>query len=149
MKQCYNAIRLILLFALFVATSQFANAQVVFQAYSSNTGEGNTVSVPKVTGTALGDFLLLSFSYEKGSDVNLAVTSNGFTSRGWTLIRRSDNSGKNIGVATFYKIATANEVGAGNIQSITVNNGPKWSITLSRLSGVHATTPIQISAIAS
>jgi hypothetical protein len=131
----------VILILLFTASSSLA--QVTFQNFSSKTSESGTddVTVPKVSGAQTGDFLLMSFAYEKGSDVSLTEATNGFVAKGWTLIRRADRS-NNVGIATFYRFATDSDVG-GSAYSFTVTNGPKWSIAIARFTGVNSTTPIQ------
>lgn len=116
---------LLLVLGLFAFAPGYANAEVSYQSFASATGTGNSVSVNKPTGTATGDLLLLSISFEKGSDVSITAT-------GWTLVRRTDQS-TNVGMATYFRVAAADEATS---YTFTLTQGPKWSAAIARFTGV-------------
>jgi hypothetical protein len=146
MKKCYKITTMMISIVVLAISSQLSIGQVVYPTQTpatrvSSSGT-NTVTAPKLTGVAVGDFLLMSFAYEKGSDVSLNVSTTGIQAKGWTLIRATNQS-TNVGIATFYRFATAADIG-GSDYSFTVSDGPKWSIAIIRLTGVSTTSPIQI-----
>jgi hypothetical protein len=83
-------------------------------------------------GTESGDLLLAILAFESGSSVNL------ITPTGWTLIKITNNT-TNLGLATYWKIAGSIEP---NSYSFSSTGGKKWSLGISRITGVSKEQPI-------
>ncbi|MDX2001273.1 MAG: hypothetical protein SFW35_02515 [Chitinophagales bacterium] len=103
-------------------------------SFAVSTGSGNSISVNKPNGLQTGDMILAGLTLEKGSAVNITPPS------GWTLINRTNQS-TDVGMASYYKIATAADVAASTF-NFTVNNTPKWSIALVRITDFDPVSPI-------
>lgn len=121
--------------------SASALADIVSGASTTNTS--NDVSLTQLTldtpsGVVSGDFLLASVSVNGG-------TSAGITApQGWTLITRTNND-TNVGIASYYKVATANEPSTYT-WSIAPQTRAVGGIT--RYSGVDSTNPVDVSGSA-
>ncbi len=109
----------------------------VVQSSATNTGSGNSITVNKPTGVQEGDLLLMGFTFEKGTGVTITPPTD------WVLIARTDQS-TNVGMASYYRIATSADVAASNF-SFTVTNTPKWSVGLVRITGYNTSNPISAS----
>lgn len=123
--------------ALGMALAGLIGAQPVWESGTTATGEGNAVTLNKPTGTVADNLLVVGIMFEKGSGVNALSAP-----AGWTLLSRT-NEGGDLGMQTYYRVADGTE---GASFSFTLNNGPKWSAGISRISGANITTPIDASA---
>jgi hypothetical protein len=129
-----------LITSIWLATSAISQAQAVWQSQSSAGGGGTAAtspSVPKPAGLAAGDLMVMSVGVESGSSTTITAT-------GWTPINRQDQS-SNVGLATFWKIATSTDVAATSF-SVTFNSSKKWSMGISRITGHNPVAPIAASA---
>jgi len=101
--------------------------------FATNVGTSSTATCNKPAGLAVGDLMIVGLTFEKGSQVAITAT-------GWTLILRTNQS-SNVGMASYYKIATASDVAASNF-SFPLTNGPKWAIGISRIVDFDSSNPI-------
>jgi hypothetical protein len=106
----------------------------VIQSFTTNVGSGNSISVNKPSGVQVGDLLFMGFTFENGTGVTITPPN------GWILIART-NQGSNLGMATYYRIATSTDVAASNY-AFTVNNSPEWSVGVVRITGYNTNAPI-------
>lgn len=110
------------------------NAQAVWENSSTAVGSGtSTGGVNRPTGTIAGDLLIAGLMFESGSGATLTVPA------GWTLIRRTNQS-SNVGMATYFRIATSSEPA-----SYAFRASGKWAVGISRISGADSNSPIAVS----
>ncbi|WP_333695223.1 immunoglobulin domain-containing protein, partial [Flavobacterium sp.] len=98
-------------------------AQPTLESTTTSVGSSFTATIARPSGTVAGNLLIAGVMFESGSGATVTAPS------GWTLIRRSNQS-SNIGMATYYKVATASEPTSYNW---SINK--KWAIGMSRISG--------------
>lgn len=127
-----NLFTVLLSLACFIAI-----AQPNYESFSKKETGGSgkfklTANVP--SGLTVGDLLIAVAAYESGVDAKITSPS------GWTTIDKKNQS-SNIGLHTFYKIATASDVSASGFQ-FRNSKGNKWSLGISRISGVNESAPI-------
>ncbi|HSL28108.1 MAG TPA: MBG domain-containing protein [Anaerolineales bacterium] len=104
---------------------------------SGASGNANTtLSIPKPTGTATGDFLLAQITVEKGSDVTITAPA------GWNLVLRTNHS-TDLGQAIYYKFAAAGDP-ANYVW--TFSQAVKAAGGIARYTGVDTTNPIVTSS---
>jgi len=118
---------LILLGSRVVAQPVIGNFKVAF-------GQNDTASVARPDGITAGDLMLVTLSFKGGSTISTVTPDSG-----WTIIRRT-NAGSNVGLITYYKIATAREK---ELYHFALSAVQAFSIGLSRITGAMITaTPI-------
>ncbi|MCH7229043.1 SdrD B-like domain-containing protein, partial [Haloferula sp. A504] len=97
---------------------------------------GTTLTPAKPAGTIENDVMIASIAFDKGSDRTITVPA------GWNLIRRTD-SGNELGLATYYKIAGASEPAN---YTFSMDADEKWSIGISSYRNVNTAAPINAEA---
>jgi hypothetical protein len=106
------------------------------QSAGNMAGGATTLVINNPTKTAAGDFLVAGITVNGGTGVTITPPS------GWTLIRRTDN-GTNVGMASYYKFATASEPGSYSwglgATAVRASGG------ILRYTGVDTGTPINVS----
>jgi hypothetical protein len=104
---------------------------------AANSSSGaTTLVINRPSSTSAGHLLLAGISVAGGSNVTITPPS------GWTLVRRTNNS-TSVGVATYRKIATSSEP-SSYTWSLSPSSRASGGIT--RLTGVDASTPVNVSA---
>jgi hypothetical protein len=96
---------------------------------TGGTGTGN-FTPSKPSGIANDHLMLLSISFEKGTDVSIG---GGISL--WSLIERDDNS-TNIGHALYGRIEDGT-----SLTEVTLSNGPKYTWSISARDGVDTADP--------
>lgn len=125
---------------------------VVWRSSVNRTGTSQTLpasgNFTLPSGTVAGDLLYLQVGYEKGTDCTLDDTP---FSDPFTAVSAKVDQGANVGQRCYWKIATSTDVTNGHIgaQATFFSTSVKFSATLSRFDGHHATTPIRGRASAS
>ncbi|WP_291118905.1 beta strand repeat-containing protein, partial [Flavobacterium sp. UBA6135] len=109
---------------IFFSLSLQVIAQPTWQSSTTAVGSNSSANITKPSGIVAGDLLIAGVMFESGSSATLAVPT------GWTLILRTNQS-SNIGMATYYKIASATESASDSWGF----GGGKWSIGISRITG--------------
>ena len=109
-------------------------ATPVIKSFETAVGSGssNPPVINKPAGTIPGNLLIVGLMFEKGTGAQASAPA------GWTLILRTNKS-NNVGMATYYKIATASEPSS---YTFALTSSPKWSIGISRIEGADPTNPI-------
>lgn len=128
-----SGLRFLTLLALLGLLGRAASAQPVWQSGATAVGTGNTATVGRPSGVESDDLLVVGLMYEKGTAVTVLTPP-----AGWTFVGRTD-AGSNNGMATFYRIAGDSEPAS---YAFTLNESPKWSIGISRLSNANPEVPI-------
>src|SRR5688500_19037155 len=117
--------------AVLFAISGFAQAQ--WHSSITSTVDGMNASVAAPSGLAVGNLMVVGLMVEKGSGVTVTPPS------GWTLIL-SSNASSNFGMRSYWKIATAADVGPF---IFGMSTSGKYTISNSRFSGFDPAAPIQ------
>jgi hypothetical protein len=123
-----------------------ANAQAVWQSQASAGGGGNSASsgtVSKPAGLAVGDLMVMSLAVDTGGTASAVSIS----APAWQVINRVDSASGGFLLASYWKIATANDVAAStfSVSFLDAAGAPtfrKWSMGISRITGHNPTTPI-------
>src|SRR5688572_2777001 len=113
-----------------------AFAQATWQSSITLTGNQASAAVNKPASTEVNDLLVVGLMFEKGSDVAITPPT------GWALYNRTNHTTQ-IGMAIYYKIATATDAASITNYSFGMTNSPKWSIGISRFSNVDVNTPLE------
>lgn len=111
-------------------------SQSVYESYESNFGNSIKPKVDKPHGVVENDLLVISLAFDEGEDEII------YPPDGWMLIDRVHNTNNN-GLATYYKIASANEP---NKYTFETEEHSTWSIGISRISNVNISSPIDAMA---
>jgi hypothetical protein len=115
------------------ATPHFILPAVAGTSYATSNGSGSVPpSVSKPSGTSAGELLVVGLVYEKGAGSTPSAPV------GWNWIQ-TITQGNNVGLATYWKVATANEPPT---YVFGLTNSPKWSIGISRIVGADAVNPV-------
>lgn len=116
----------------------YISAQPTFESFATSKtgGIGNYNLSAKPPGVKIGELLISVTCYESGSSQSITSPP------GWILIEKTDN-GSNIGIATFYKVADSLDVIASTF-TFSLSEDKKWTLSISRISGVDASVPIDV-----
>lgn len=111
-------------------------SQPVFESVDTDEtgGDGAYILSAKPDGIQVGDLLLAVACYESGSSQTVTSPAD------WNSIAKTDHD-SDIGLATFYKIADEADVAATDFD-FQLSEYKKWTLAISRLSGVDAENPI-------
>jgi len=128
-------------FYILTLTSLLASLHVhaatpVFENAVTAAGESSTITVTRPDGVQPGDLLVAALMFDRGKKIEVTPPA------GWTLIRRS-NSYRYVGMATYYRLATASEP---NSYSFPLDEKIKWAASISRISGADPEKPRDNSA---
>ncbi len=131
-------LKYLLLLIQYAFVVSFISAQPSFESFAtSETGGNGTYDLnAKPSGIIEGDLLISVACYESGSSQSVSSPA------GWTLIAKTDN-GSNIGITTFYKVVDAMDVAAATF-TFSLTEDKKWTLGISRISGVDTVSPIDI-----
>ncbi len=117
-------------------TNLLVHSQPTYESFQTNMGNTASAAINKPAGTAANDLLVVGISYQKGSSEVITPPL------GWLLAIKNDNS-TDAGLAVYYKLAGGAEPAS---YAFTLLSGSKWSIGISRISGVNTALPIGSSA---
>jgi large repetitive protein len=96
-----------------------------------------TLVINAPAGVALNDLLLAQVTVNGGTNTTITPPA------GWTLVRRTDNT-TNVGVGSYYKVATASEPGSYT-WNITSSAAPRAAGGILAYYGVDDSAPIDVS----
>lgn len=99
----------------------------------------STLVVTLPSGISTGETLLIFIA--NGDNTNVQQFNDDVS--GWSLIGETGNSTSDVHVAVYWRIADGTE---GSTVTITSTSSDKWLAWADRVSGAHATTPIEVSA---
>ena len=130
-----------LLFAALGLFSAVSHAQIQFQnsSFAENNGTGDFLVIPRPTGVQVDDFLFATIAVLDDEDADNSGPA------GWTeLSDFSRNAGDDeVGLAIFWKVATAADVSATNYSFFIAENDFRVG-TISRYTGVDTSSPIVV-----
>jgi hypothetical protein len=110
--------------------------EIVSFTTSMGKGANGPATISPPAGTSAGDLLVVGLTYEKGTGTTITPPA------GWTFIAQA-NQGNNVGIVTYYKIATAFEIGP---YAFNLSSSPKWAMGISRITGADISNPIGAAA---
>ena len=124
--------------ALVVLPALSASAAIGLRG-STNAGPSQTTSltIPKPGGLAAGDFMIVMLTVQDGTGAAIAPPTGTGT---WTLINRHDRTTE-LGMATYWKFATAADVSGGD-PAFGISPNQRASGGMIAYTGVDTTTPI-------